>query len=70
MNIDLTKKAKNYFEKYFFELMNNAIFVKNMENERNHGDIKLVTMKRRKNYLVLEPNDHTAKFFIETLQQY
>ena len=28
MNIDLTKKAKNYFEKYFFELMNNAIFVK------------------------------------------
>ena len=70
MNIDLTKKAKNYFEKYFFELMNNAIFVKTMENERNHGDIKLVTMKRSKNYLVLEPNDHTAKFFIETLQQY
>ena len=67
MNIDLTKKAKNYFEKYFFELMNNAIFVKTMENERNHGDIKLVTMKRSKNYLVLEPNDHRAKFFIETL---
>ena len=61
MNIDLTKKAKNYFEKYFFELMNNAIFVKTMENDK---------MKRRKNYLVLEPNDHTAKFFIETLQQY
>ena len=66
MNIDLTKKAK-IFWKIFFWVDDNAIFVKTMENERNHGDIKLVTMKRRKNYLVLEPNDHTAKFFIETL---
>ena len=67
MNIDLTKKAKNYFEKYFFKLMNHEIFGKTMENVRSHGDIKLVTTKRRKSYLVLEPRDHTAKFFIEIL---
>ena len=67
MNIDLTKKAKNYFEKYFFKLMNNEIFGKAMENVRCHGDVRLVTTKRTKRYLVLEPSDHTAKFFIEIL---
>ena len=66
MNTDL-KKAKFDFEKDFFNLMNNAIFGKTIENERKHRDIKLVTTKRRKKYLVSEPNYHTTKLFTEHL---
>ena len=47
--------------------MNNAIFGKTIENERKHRDIKLVTTKRRKKYLVSEPNYHTTKLFTEHL---
>ena len=63
MNTDLRKKAKNDFEKDFFKLMNNAVFGKSMENVRKDRDIKLTTTERRRNYLVLEPNYHTTKFF-------
>ena len=38
-----------------------------MENVRKHRDIKLVTIERRKNYLVSEPNYHTIKLFTENL---
>ena len=58
MNTDLRKRAKNGFEKDFFKLMNNAVFRK---------AIKLITTERRMNYLVLEPNFHTTKFFTKTL---
>ena len=66
MNTDLTKKAKNEFEKDFSKLMTNAVFGKTMENVRKHRDIKLVTTERRRNYLVSEPNYHTTKFFTES----
>ena len=67
MNTDLRKKAKNDFEKEFFKWMNNKVFGKIMGNVRIHRDIKLATTKRRRNYLVLEPNYHTTIFFTEHL---
>ena len=48
------------------KLMNNSVFGKSMENVQKHRNIKLVTVEKRRNYLVLEPNYHTAKFFLET----
>ena len=47
--------------------MNNAVFRKTMENVRKHRDIKIVTIERRRNYLVLEPNYYTTRFFTENL---
>ena len=38
-----------------------------MENVRKYRKIKLVTTERRRNYLVSEPNYHTAKYFTEDL---
>ena len=40
-------------------------FGKTMENVRKHRDIKLVTTKRRRNYLVSETNYDTTKLFTE-----
>ena len=63
MNTDLTKKVKNYFEKDFLKLMNNAVFRKIMENVRKHRDNKLVTTQRRRIYLKSKPNYQITKVF-------
>ena len=68
-NIDMKtdlKKAKNDFEKYFFKLVNNAVFGKTMENIRKHRDIRLHSRKKKK-LLVSEPNFHATNFFTEYL---
>ena len=38
-----------------------------MNNVRKHREIKLVTLERRRKYLVSEPNYHNKKFFTENL---
>ena len=67
MNIELRKKAKNYFEKDFVKLMNNAVFGKTIENVRKHRDIKLLITDKGRNRLVSEPNYDTTKWFSEKL---
>ena len=67
MNTKLREEAKNDFEKDFFRLMSNSVFVKTMENVRNYGDVKLVATDKRRKRLVSEPNYHTHKKFSEHL---
>ena len=67
MNIELRKKAKNYFQKDFVKLMNNAVFGKTIENVRKHRDIKLLITDKGRNRLVSEPNYDTTKWFSEKL---
>ena len=67
MNTKNRAEAKNDFEKDFSKLMNNSISGKTMENVRKHRDIKLVTIDKRRNQLVSEPNYHATKWFSEDL---
>ena len=67
MDMELRKSAKDYFEKDFFKLMNNAVFGKTMENIRKHRDIKLVTTNKKRNKLVSECNYHTINYISEDL---
>ena len=67
MNTELKKAAKNDFEKDLFNLMNNSVFGKTMENIRKHRDIKLVTTDKKRSKLVSEPNYHTINLISEYL---
>ena len=48
MNTNLRQKAKTSFGKYFFNLMNNAVFGKPLGKVKKHRDIKLITGERGK----------------------
>ena len=67
MNTELTKAAKNDFEKDLFKLMNNSVFRKTMENIRKHKEIKLVTTDKKRSKLVSEPNYHIINLISEDL---
>ena len=67
MNTELRKAAKNDFEKDLFQLMNNSVFGKTIENIRKHRDIKLETTDKKRSKLVSEPNYHTINLISEDL---
>ena len=52
MKRELRKKTKIDFKKDFFKLMNDAVLGETMKNVKNHRDIKLLTTKVRRYYLV------------------
>ena len=56
MNTKKRKEVENEFEKDFFQLMNNSVFGKTMENVRKHTEIKLATTDEKRSKLISEPN--------------
>ena len=67
MNTDLRKNFKNNFEEDFCKLISDVGIGKIVKNVRKYRDIKLVTIKRGRNYFVSKPIYHTTKFFTENI---
>ena len=61
MNNKLRTESKNYFEKDFFKLMNNAVFGKNKAKCKKAQ--RLVTTEKRRNQLASEPDYHKQNIF-------
>ena len=49
----------------FFKLINNVVFAKTMESVRKHTDTNLVTIERRRNFFVSEPNIILQSFLLK-----
>ena len=67
MNTELRKLTKDDLEKDLFNLMNNAVFGKTVENIRKHRNIKLVATDKKRNKLASKPNYHTINYISEDL---
>ena len=66
-NTQLRTSAINDFEKDFFNLMNNSVFRKTMENIRKHRNIKLLTTEEKYLHTVMKPNFKSGVLFGENL---
>ena len=66
-NTEKRKHAKNPFEQDFFELMNNSVFGKTMENLRKRVNVNLVTDEKKLDKLTSKPTYVSSKIFNEDL---
>ena len=67
LNTQQRMTATNDLEKDFFQLMNNSVFGKTMENIRKHRNIGLVTTEERYLHTVMKPNFKSGVLFGENL---
>ena len=67
MNTKLRKTAKNLFEKYFPELINNSVFKKTIENFQKSREIQVIPTEMRKKYFVSLSSYYTTDFFTENV---
>ena len=65
LNINFRKVAKNDFEKDYFNLMNNYVFGKTMENIKNRIEIKTAFDSKYLQKYVSKPNFHSSKVLVE-----
>ena len=66
-NTEKLKHAKSSFEKDFFNLMNNSVFGKTMENLRKKVNVKLLTDYKKLDKLSAKPTYISSKIFNENL---
>ena len=59
LNYRLRKNSKNEFEKEFFKLMNNSIFGKSIQNQRNQINMKLCLNEKQARKWLIKPNYET-----------